>query len=151
VNLRLGGLTLLFAVAFLLGPISTRADVVGGCNYGLQNFSDRGSVVIYNRDGAVVMQMVLDDDVNVFPKLKFSTATGDQAREEAKANSQFSKEMADAHIFPADVRTLNIYLADPVAGSSDPAATYYGFYGDRNLFLGGFGSVGKDWYVCDWQ
>jgi len=150
--MRLMAVSLAFLAVFsVLIPALASADVVGGCNYTLKNYSDRGSIILFNRSGGLTMQMVLDDDVSVFQKLKTSSATGDQVRQLAKSNADFAKDMADSHIFPSDVRSLNIYLADPAAGATQPAASYYGFFGDQNVFLGGFGTVGGEWFVCNWQ
>jgi len=137
-------------------PVQARADVLGNCNYILRDYSDRGSVMVFDRSGAVTMQMVIDGNQSVYSNLKTTHSTGDQARQEGKTNASFSKLMADAHIFPSDVQSLDVYLAPPDGtgsgtASSVPVASYYAFYGAEKAFLGGFGTIDGEWYVCTWQ
>jgi hypothetical protein len=140
-------------IAVTVFAVSAQAELLAGCNY---NFDigpgtyDRGSIQVYSDPGNFRMQIVQDDDVSRFDGVNVSSANGDQARTQFKQNKDFRGYATEAKIYMDEVARVGAYVVGPIPGTTDPQARFYAFYGLNNQFLGGFGTFGKEVFVCDW-
>lgn len=147
--------SLTFVLCLVSLLTSAKADTIASCNYTFPvgPYEDRGSVQVLNLASGMALKIVQDDDVVQYTKVTVSTASGDQARDLVKQDGNFRVFTTQAHIFVDEIDHVDEYAALPstgTAGSAEPQARFFAFFGKNQRYLGGFGMNGKTPFVCDW-